>query len=163
MASEPEITTPYRQPTPGDYPMSNNQRSYETVASASGSGSSGEVAGYQTDPTSSDNSSIERMQAPANLRQEPVNDYGIGFSQNSTYQPSAFTLGVRGANGKGPQPGGYQGGGGPPLHYGAPPPVPQKERGAILRKPTADLYVEERPAEPEKRKSWFTRRFSKQN
>ncbi|OTB02338.1 hypothetical protein M426DRAFT_13639 [Hypoxylon sp. CI-4A] len=116
------------------YPMPNNHRSYETVASGSGSGSMGEPAGYQTDPTSSDNSSIDRRSPPK--RQEPVNDYGISFGQ-ATQAPN---LGL---------------GAGTPQ-------VPRKDNG-ILRKPTKTAapngYPEERP-KVEKRKSWF-KRFSK--
>ncbi|KAK3942708.1 meiotically up-regulated gene 9 protein [Diplogelasinospora grovesii] len=168
MASEPQFVGGSRQQQPNEYTLPSNHRSYETVASASGSGTSGEPPGYQTDPTSSDNSSVERMQATAPKRKpEPVNDYGIGFSQNTTYQAPTFTLGVRnnGMNGRAVE--GYQSPANVALGYGngnspAPPPVPQKERGTILRKPTATEFVQERPAAPEKRKSWFARRFSKQ-
>lgn len=117
------------------YPVPNNHRSYETVASGSGSGSMNEPAGYQTDPTSSDNSSIDRRSPPK--RQEPVNDYGISFGQ-STQPPS---LGINNAS------------------AGAPA-VPQKENVSILRKPSkaveVNVYSEERP-KVEKRKSWFKR------
>ncbi|KAI1465723.1 uncharacterized protein F4812DRAFT_466166 [Daldinia caldariorum] len=119
------------------YPMPNNHRSYETVASGSGSGSLGEPAGYQTDPTSSDNSSIDRRSPPK--RQEPINDYGISFGQ-ATQTPS---LGL---------------GGGP----GAAQPVPRKENG-ILRKPSktaAPNGYSDDQTKAEKRKSWF-KRFSK--
>ncbi|KAI1408917.1 hypothetical protein F5Y13DRAFT_99539 [Hypoxylon sp. FL1857] len=119
------------------YPMPNNHRSYETVASGSGSGSMGEPAGYQTDPTSSDNSSIDRRSPPK--RQEPINDYGISFGQT----PQTPSLGLN------PSTGG--------------PSVPRKENGAVLRKPTQATapygYSEEKP-KVEKRKSWF-KRFSK--
>ncbi|KAI0890733.1 uncharacterized protein GGS22DRAFT_17762 [Annulohypoxylon maeteangense] len=119
------------------YPMPNNHRSYETVASGSGSGSLGEPNGYQTDPTSSDNSSIDRRSPPK--RQEPVNDYGISFGQ----APQTPSLGL-GASG-GPQA------------------VPRKENGTLLRKPSKAAVSKEQ-AEPrpgiEKRKSWF-KRFSK--
>ncbi|KAK6948228.1 hypothetical protein Daesc_009992 [Daldinia eschscholtzii] len=119
------------------YPMPNNHRSYETVASGSGSGSLGEPAGYQTDPTSSDNSSIDRRSPPK--RQDPVNDYGISFGQT----PQTPSLGL---------------GGGP----GAAQPGPRKENG-ILRKPSKATapngYSDDRP-KVEKRKSWF-KRFSK--
>ncbi|KAI0175758.1 hypothetical protein GGR52DRAFT_570746 [Hypoxylon sp. FL1284] len=117
------------------YPVPNNHRSYETVGSGSGSGSMGEPAGYQTDPTSSDNSSIDRRSPPK--RQEPVNDYGISFGQS----PQAPSLGF---NNK-------------PM---GPPPVPRKEAGSILRKPSkaveVNVYSQERP-KVEKRKSWFKR------
>jgi len=154
MSSEPPPFAPgARQQGNGDYAIPPNHRSYETVASASGSGSSAEPSGYQTDPTSSDNSSVERVHA-APRSQPPLNDYGIGFSPSSTYQPPAFSVGHQpaganwGANG-------YSMAGG-----GAPPPVPQKGPMPVLRKPTA-MQVQQRPAAPEKRKSWFSRRFSK--
>jgi hypothetical protein len=53
------------------------------------------------------------------------------------------------------------------VDYGnqAPPPVPVKDRGAVLRKPVASNAVKdvqpEKPAQPEKRKSWLFRRFSR--
>lgn len=167
MASEPQLSA-HRQPQPDAhvYPIPNNHRSYETVASAAGSGSYGEPAGYQTDPTSSDNSSVERMQPPQKRQPEPVNDYGIGFTQNSTYQPPTFTVGANGTNGakaNGNQANGYQSNG-----YRGPPPAPPKDnRGSILRKPisqtlSANSNNQERPSVGEKRKSWFARRFSKQ-
>ena len=163
MASEPPPFAPgYRQQGPGDYTIPNNHRSYETVASTSGSGSSAEPLGYQTDPTSSDNSSVERMQAAQKPQQsqQPLNDYGIGFSQNSTYQPPAFTVGYQGA-GPGREPNGQPPHGGPAGFGGSrPPPVPAKGPAPILRKPTAE-QIQQRPSPPEKRKSWFTRRFSK--
>lgn len=152
MNSESQFTPRYAEQNV--YPTAANQRSYETVASGSGSGASGgEPAGYQTDPTSSDNSSIERMQAPPK-RQEPVNDYGIGFNQSPTYQPSAFTVGVNDATGPPVPQHGYNG-----------PPVPQKDGGrgpgSVLRKEVSPPN-DGRPGMGEKRKSWFSKRFSKQ-
>ncbi|KAI0107616.1 hypothetical protein GGR51DRAFT_154003 [Nemania sp. FL0031] len=124
------------------YPIPNNHRSYETVASGSGSGSMGEPTGYQTDPTSSENSSIDRRSPPK--RQEPINDYGISFGQSPSYQAPGLALGQgRGEN--------------------APPP-PRKDQGSILRKPSRAAVSNEKPQRPElgeKRKSWFMRRFSK--
>ena len=138
MQSEPPINRP-----PGNrnvYPMPNNHRSYETVASGSGSGSYGEPVGYQTDPTSSENSSIERRSPPK--RQEPMNDYGINFGQDSMYQVPTFTAPTAGGRG---------------MEY-APQP-PRKDGGSLLRK--VSKVAESRPAPVEKRKSWFSRRFSK--
>lgn len=166
MSSEPQYGSAYRQQNPNEYAIPSNHRSYETVTSASGSGSSGEPAGYQTDPTSSDNSSIERVQSATKRQQEPANDYGIGFSHSATYQPQAFTVGMRGPGMNGGGVGNSQASSA--LNYGgsAPaPPVPQKDQGSMLRKPISAAGVQEqpqqRPAEPEKRKSWFARRFSK--
>lgn len=137
MQSEPAVSGRGGGPDRSVYPMPNNHRSYETVASGSGSGSLGEPAGYQTDPTSSDNSSIDRRSPPK--RQEPTNDYGISFGQ-----PQPPTLGL----------------GASPLGQSA---VPRKETGSLLRKPSKSAqpstHAQERP-KSEKRKSWF-KRFSK--
>jgi hypothetical protein len=169
MASEPQLNV-HRNPDPHVYPIPNNHRSYETVASASGSGSSAEPIGYHTDPTSSDNSSVERMQPPKRLPEQPVNDYGIGFSQTATYQPPAFSVNPNGLEMKQNQAYG-QHGNGAGFGQGGPPTVPQKDnRGSILRKPMAQPLAttptnnsQERPAAAEKRKSWFSRRFSRQS
>lgn len=160
-ASEPQFNS-HRQVDPNVYPIPSNHPSYETVASASGSGTSGEQAGYQTDLTS-DNSSAERVQAPQRRKQEPTNDYGIGFNQNPSYQPAAFTVGVKGPamNGGNAPVNGYQNNAN---NYG-PPPVPMKEtRGTILRKPTNQSMAMSGSMDQngDKRKSWFSRRFSKQ-
>ncbi|KAK4199101.1 hypothetical protein QBC40DRAFT_307737 [Triangularia verruculosa] len=150
----------YRQ-GPNEYVLPSNHRSYETVTTASGSGTSGEPAGYQTDPTSSDNSSIERVQSAPKRKpapQQQMNDYGIGFSQNSVYQPPTFAVGAQSSSSStGDLPSSFQ---------QAPPPVPQK--GSMLRKTTTATaprtnQAQDRPSPPEKRKSWFSRRFSKNN
>lgn len=137
--SEPYLNAPERNV----YPTSNNHRSYETVASGSGSGSMGEPAGYQTDLTSSENSSIDRQSPPK--RQEQTNDYGISFGQSPSYQAPGLGLGQgRSEN---------------------PPPLPRKDPGSLLRKsskaPVRNEKSQERPGVGEKRKSWFVRRFSK--
>jgi hypothetical protein len=127
-----------------------NQRSYETVASGSGSGSLGEPAGYQTDPTSSEDSSINRRMPPK--RQEPTNDYGISFGQPQTYQPPTL-------NQPASQPRKM------PDDSHAPPAPPPKSSGggSLLRKASkaSGLTTASRPDLGEKRKSWFSRRFSK--
>ncbi|KAK3906682.1 hypothetical protein C8A05DRAFT_29434 [Staphylotrichum tortipilum] len=171
MYSEPQYGNGYRQQRdPNDYSAPNGHRQYETGASASGSGSSAEPAGYQTDPTSSDNSSIERVQTIPRRQPEPVNDYGIGFSQGQgqgqqgyQQQAPAFTQnqGMNGS-GNGSFSNNYQVSGAPP------PQVPRKESTPVLRKPMAAGQPQPqqpqqlaRPAQPEKRKSWFSKRFSK--
>ncbi|KAI1356758.1 hypothetical protein F5Y01DRAFT_309301 [Xylaria sp. FL0043] len=123
------------------YPMPNNHQSYETVASGTGTGSMGEPVGYQTDPTSSENSSIDRRSPPK--RQEPINDYGISFGQSPSYQAPGLGIGHAGIENT--------------------PPLPRKEQGSMLRKPSkaAASKAPERPDMGEKRKSWFMRRFSK--
>ena len=135
------------------YHLSHKDRSYETVTSAEGSGNSDQI-GYQTDPISSDNSSIER-QSPAR-RGDPANDYGIDFSQPQQYQN--LRLGANQASRR-PVP--------PPqgsTQQGGRPPVPRKEVSSVLTKQsTQQTQDQERPAAPEKRKSWFSRRFSKSN
>ncbi|EHA57417.1 hypothetical protein MGG_09928 [Pyricularia oryzae 70-15] len=157
MASEPQYSTPrHAEPV---YPIQSHHRSYETVASGSGSGMSGEPNGYTTDPTSSDNSSIERMQSPPKRQAEALNDYGIGFSQSPSYATQSFTVG-----GVTPQNGSLTNNASiSPSGRDVPPVVPQKPN-TITRKPTqqsATTNAPERPAMGEKRKSWFSRRFSK--
>ncbi|KAK4648389.1 uncharacterized protein QC761_109600 [Podospora bellae-mahoneyi] len=148
------------RPGPNEYVLPSNHRSYETVTTASGSGTSGEPAGYQTDPTSSDNSSIERVQSAPKRKpapqQQQMNDYGIGFSNNSVYPPPSFAVGTQSSS--------SSSGDLPNFQQQAPPPaVPQK--GSTLRKTTtaSPPQVQDRPSPPEKRKSWFSRRFSKNN
>jgi len=148
-----------------------NHRSYETVASASGSGSSGEAVGYQTDPTSnSENSSLDRNQSPGK-RPEPANDYGIAFNQVPDYQPPGSALGLGHNLSLGPRGYRTQGWGAGTDADPAPPPVPRKEPVAA-RKPvgaamapvaapgSAANVSEQKSLGSEKRKSWF-RRFSK--
>ncbi|KAF6808264.1 hypothetical protein CMUS01_13936 [Colletotrichum musicola] len=141
------------------YPLPNKDRSYETVTSAAGSGSSADQGGYHTDPTSSDNSSIERV-APA-PKPEPVNDYGIGFSQNQSYQTPAFKFETGTPNG---QPNGQPSGQG---YSSAKTGPPMPEKSNVLRRPVAAPQPQQqqqpqaRPEMPAKRKSWFSRRFSK--
>ncbi|KAH6690421.1 hypothetical protein F5X68DRAFT_69783 [Plectosphaerella plurivora] len=137
------------------YPLPHKDRSYETVTTAAGSGSS-DQAGYQTDPTSSDNSSVHRTSPPK--RQEPVNDYGIGFNQSSSFQPAGFNV-ANGARNAGPSSQSQQRGPPPPPHgQMAPPQVPPKNGNVLLRKQVSPAT---RPEPVEKRKSWFSRRFSK--
>jgi len=134
------------------YPMPHKDRSYETVTSAAASGNS-DHAGYQTDPTSSDNSSIDR-QSPAKRPDQPQNDYGIGFNQSQSFQPQSFTVGVPngGPNGRHPlpvPPGAQQ--------HQPTPAVPRKDVPSVLRRQATNEQ------NSEKRKSWFSRRFSKNN
>ncbi|OIW34563.1 hypothetical protein CONLIGDRAFT_675530 [Coniochaeta ligniaria NRRL 30616] len=150
-ASEPQFNSYRQQADPNVYPIPNNHRSYETVASASGSGTSGEQAGYQTDLTS-DNSSAERVQAVQRQKREPTNDYGIGFSQNPAIPATSFNVGVNGSNVNTNSP--LANGG---QSYG-PPPVPTKDagKGTLLRKGT-----NQSADKTDKRKSWFAKKFSK--
>jgi len=157
-ASEPHFNNP------GVYPVPGNQQSYETVTTASGSGSSGEQAGYLTDP-SSENSSVDRI-TPLPVK-EPGENYGFnGFGGNPQFQPPGVGLQqdpyrVNGSNGAQRQGNGYPNQG--------PPPVPRKEN-TIPRVPiklgassgnVGSPNVLQRPAAGEKRKSWFGKRFSR--
>ncbi|KAK7988415.1 Saccharopine dehydrogenase [Apiospora arundinis] len=131
------------------YPVPNNHRSYETVATGSGrSGSPGEPVGYQTDPTSSENSSIDRRMPPR--QREPVNDYGISFGQAAAYQPPSLSIPAS-------QPRTMPDG----SNAGPAPPPKQGGGGGLLRKGSKTAGAQQRPDMGEKRKSWFTRRFSK--
>jgi len=182
MSSDPHYNygNPYRQPNHDNYPIQSNNRSYDTATTGSGSGSSAEPAGYQTDPTS-DNSSIDRMQTAAKGQPEPVNDYGIGFGQSPsypTYQPQPFTVG---SSSNGVNDGVYNGYGfnqsgnsngsndhqfNDPSSRGAgaasPAPLQDKQHQPVLKKAIPN-YIEQAAAaaQPEKRKSWFARRFSR--
>lgn len=148
MQSEPPYTNGLPPANRNVYRSGPNQRSYETVASGSGSGSLGEPAGYQTDPTSSEDSSINRRSPPK--RQEPMNDYGISFGQTSTYQPPAL-------NQPSSKPRTM------PDDSHAPPAPPPKGGSSLLRKASKGsvLSAAQRTDTGEKRKSWFSRRFSK--
>lgn len=138
----------------GVYPMPHKDRSYETVTSAAGSGNS-EQAGYQTDPTSSDNSSIDRTM-PA--KRQP-NDYRPGQSQ--PYQRGYLAPGANGQGRPQPQRAPASAPSAPVQQPAAPPPPPQgKQKNTLLRRTSTQQQQQQQPA-PEKRKSWFARRFSK--
>ena len=139
------------------YPPNGNPQSYETVTT--GSGSSGDPAGYSTDP-SSENSSVDRV-APLPPK-EPVEIYGFtGFGNSPQYLPPGSGLNEQYISNGGPvqQGNGYQNQG--------PPPVPRKEstgpRVPIKLGATSGNAqpMEKRPGAGEKRKSWFGKRFSK--
>lgn len=136
-----------REPNGGVYPLQHRDRSYETVTTASGSGS-GDQGSYRTDLSSSDNSSLNR--GPPPKPSPPLNDYGIGFNNTAAHQPAAFSVGPTGNRPSGstilkkPVPGMMAGG----------PPAPPKSQ--MVGQPALA------PAKPEaKRKSWLFRRFSK--
>lgn len=155
-ASEPHFNNPG-----GVYPAPGNQQSYETVNTASGSGSS-DPAGYSTDP-SSENSSVDRI-APLPAK-EPGETYGFnGFGGNPQYAPPGSALQeqyvANPSNGAQRQGNGYQSQG--------PPPVPRKESASRVpiklgaTSGNAGPQNESpRPPTGEKRKSWFGKRFSK--
>jgi len=140
------------------YPVPGNQQSYETVTTASGSGSSADPVGYSTDP-SSENSSVDRIAPPP---KDPAETYGFnGFGSTPQYlAPGSGINDQYGTNGAQRQGNGYQ-------HQG-PPPLPRKESAGPPRVPIKlgsssgnVLSKDTRPAVGEKRKSWFGKRFSK--
>lgn len=137
----------------GVYPATGNQQSYETVTSALGSGSSGEPAGYVTDP-SSENSSLDRGQAIQN-KQQPVNNYGFeGFGGNPQLQPVGAGINANPYNNYNQN----QNPGGSVLRKQAPGGGPIKLGGAPNSNETS-VYTPPRP-EPEKKKGFF-KRFSR--
>lgn len=160
MQSEPQYQSGHDQ---NIYPLPHKDRSYETVTSAAGSGNS-DHAGYQTDPTSSDNSSIDRTM-PAK-RREPFNEYASGsYQPQQPYQSRPWPASGSGVNNEGqPQPP-------PPSHSHSQPPTtqaqastsPQKQKNTLLRRTSTQqsTHQPQQAAGGDKRKSWFSRRFSK--
>ncbi|CAK7565572.1 MAG: hypothetical protein SEPTF4163_003489 [Sporothrix epigloea] len=158
------------------YPVPSNHRSYETVASGAGSsGASAEPAGYQTDPTSSDNSSIERRQSPSKSSMMMGQGYqGYSGYQNGGY-PSGGYSGYNGGIPKRVSPPIQLSSG--PMRQQQPPmnQMGQTQSGApiapthsvISKKPIGasqpSTPTPAAPAAPEKRKSWLSKRFSRQN
>jgi hypothetical protein len=151
----------------GVYPLHGIQQSYETVTTASGSGSSGDPLGYSTNP-SSDNSSLERIQPPP----PPEHNYSIGVNgyggaqNNQMANYSANGYGGYSKHTEMPiMSSGYQGpAGGPPVpprkeSVLEPPRVPIKLGSSAAGGPKT--YEPPRPGAGEKRKSWFGKRFSK--
>lgn len=128
-----------------------NQPSYETMTT--GSGSSAEPLGYQTDP-SSDNSSFDRGPA-GDLGGHNAGYSGMntnGHYPNLSYSSTAsnqYTYGNE--NGNDPPP---------PPHKGSAPRVPIK-LGSGTADPSASsgVYVPPKP-EPTKKKGWLSRKFS---
>ncbi|KAH6895203.1 hypothetical protein B0T10DRAFT_210281 [Thelonectria olida] len=141
---------------PNIYPMPNKDRSYETVTSAAGSGNS-DQAGYQTDPTSSDNSSIERA---VPVKRQPLNDYAARSSQGQQYGQQyqrGYLAPVSNGQARPPQqraPNSVP----PPTVQQQPPPPAGKQKTTLLRRSSTQNRQTETP---EKRKSWFSRRFNK--
>ena len=147
-ASEPHFNNGH-----GVYPGPGNQHSYETVTTASGSGSSPDTIGYSTDP-SSENSSVDRIVPPQH--KEPSDNYGFnGFGGNPSIQPPGYNINEQysGSNGAQQQ------------NYGQPSPLPRKEapvsRAPIKLGAGENGGAPTRPLPSEKRKSWFGKKFSK--
>ncbi|KAM0459631.1 hypothetical protein ACHAPV_005345 [Trichoderma viride] len=130
------------------YPLPHKDRSYETVTSAAASGNS-DPAGYQTDPTSSDNSSIHRA-SPAKRADERANKYDINFNQSESYKAPALTVNLS------PPTKGHHLPTPPNASYQNPLPTIPRKQVSTLKK-----QVSTTPPGGDKRKSWLSRRFSK--
>ncbi|KAL5347103.1 hypothetical protein ACLOAV_008246 [Pseudogymnoascus australis] len=149
--SEPALNT-----MAGVYPPNGNAQSYETVTTAAGSGSSAEPLGYSTDP-SSDNSSFDRV-APISKA-----DYGNNSPSNGQY---GYQNGQQQQYPVGGTPQGYQSGY-PSQNNGPLPPVKDRVPPRVPIKLGKSAPGESTPqydtikAVPDKRKSWFSKRFSK--
>ncbi|KPM43627.1 hypothetical protein AK830_g2917 [Neonectria ditissima] len=145
---------------PNIYPMPNKDRSYETVTSAANS----DQAGYQTDPTSSDNSSIDRS-VPAK-RRDPANDYGARPGQGQQQYQRGYLAPIASGQGRQSQP---------PTPLSAPPTTVEpavlsagKQKTTLLRRTSTQQTQQTQQSQQtqkadgsDKRKSWFARRFSK--
>lgn len=154
----------------GVYPPNGNPQSYETVTTASGSGSSGEALGYSTDP-SSENSSFDRI--PAASRQEYNEGYN-GYLQplsnvqtKDGYAHGGHPSQLSQQYGAGGASQGYQSNGYLPQKKSSPPPntenVPPRvpiKLGKSAGGP-AQNSTPEPVQEKEKRKGWFSKRFSR--
>ncbi|KFY45361.1 hypothetical protein V494_00984 [Pseudogymnoascus sp. VKM F-4513 (FW-928)] len=149
--SEPALNT-----MGGVYPPNGNAQSYETVTTAAGSGSSAEPLGYSTDP-SSDNSSFDRV-APISKM-----DYGNNSPSNGQYGYSGQQQYPVGGAQQGYQAAGYpsqNNGPLPPVKDRVPPRVPIKLGKSAPGQEPPQQYDPPK-AVPDKRKSWFSKRFSK--
>ncbi|KAL8944356.1 MAG: hypothetical protein Q9211_000623 [Gyalolechia sp. 1 TL-2023] len=152
------------------YPVHSYQQSYDTVASASGNESHNtDPWGNSTDP-SSENSSIDRVQAPKPDAAESYGFNGLGgapqfqgpiLEENGTNSPSYGQAGygqpqkpIKGSplhpRNAGPPA--------PPPH-GVPHQVPPRVPIKLGTSPGNDRPLSNAPGE--KRKSWLKRRFSK--
>ncbi len=156
----------------GVYPSHGYQQSYDTVTTASGTGSHGtEQWGNSTDP-SSENSSLDRINQVAKPDLGEV--YGFsGFGGAPQFQGPILEEHGHGNPAYG-EPGygrastgpGMGGGGYPPRGgNGVPPPIPPHGPPKEDR-PRVPIKLGNSPANTrtdvsEKRKSWFKRRFSK--
>ncbi|KAF5878199.1 uncharacterized protein Bfra_000364 [Botrytis fragariae] len=136
------------------------QHSYETVTTASGSGMSGDAAGYSTDPSSL-NSSVDGLHALPQQPKEPAETYGLnGFGNNPQYLPPGS--GINEQNGARRQPIGQ---GPPPSNNDSTPRTPINlgitSENSLPQKSVVQITKSEAKPQPEKRKSWFGRRLSK--
>lgn len=147
-ASEPQFNNNH-----GVYPVPGNQQSYETVTTASGSGS--DPIGYSTDP-SSENSSVDRIP-----QQVPQETYGFsGFGATPQFVPPGSDLNgqsiVKNYSTERPANSYPQQGPPVPNKLGKQAPMKLGETSGNAGPPPA-----QRPEAGEKRKSWLGKRFSK--
>ena len=132
----------------GVYPQHGYHQSHDTVMTG-GSDSTGPW-GNSTDP-SSENSSLDRINATSKPHQDM---YG---GSNGYGQPNGYPRAI-------PEDGAYQQNsyGGPvqPPNGGARKPIPLGSSGDVPAPPRSSLPSNARP-EPEKKKGWLSRKFSK--
>lgn len=156
---------------PGVYPSHGYQQSYDTVTTASGSGSHGtDQWGNSTNP-SSENSSLDRVNHV--VKPDLGEAYGFsGFGGAPQFQgpileehgygnPAYGEPGYgHSSNGMGPAAGGYLNrnvNGAPAV----PPHVPVKDNGPRVPIRLGASSANVRPDAGDKRKSWLKRRFSR--
>ncbi|CAG8983910.1 hypothetical protein HYALB_00005550 [Hymenoscyphus albidus] len=134
----------------GVYPGPANQQSYETVTTASGG--SMEPAGYTTDP-SSENSSVDRFAAIPAAPKEPVETYGFnGFGNTPQFVPPGNGINTQYANNSVPRQ---------MQHQTPPPPSKDTTTTGPIKLGVTSGNAGVPSAKAEKRKSWFSKRFSK--
>lgn len=142
--------------TGGVYPTPGGQPSYETVTTASGSGS--EPLGYSTDP-SSDNSSTHRI--PAAMNSEYGESYGTYSNGGPQYPGASYNgKGQYAPSGSGMDYQNQTNAGPPPPQHQSVPRVPIKLGAA---EPGAPTVYEAPEPEVSKRKTWFGRKKSSKN
>lgn len=136
------------------------QHSYETVTTTSGSQVSADPTGYSTDPSSL-NSSVDGIHAIPQPPKEPTETYGFnGFGNNPQYLPPGS--GINEQNGMRRQ---QIGQGPPPPTKDSTPRTPMNlgitNGNSVPQKPVVEMAKSNAKPQPEKRKSWFGRRLSK--
>ncbi|QSZ35340.1 hypothetical protein DSL72_008210 [Monilinia vaccinii-corymbosi] len=137
------------------------QRSYETVTTASGS--SADAAGYSTDPSSL-NSSVDGIHTLPQPPKEPTETYGFsGFGSIPQYLPPGS--GINEQNGTRRQPIGSQSQRPMPPSHDSTPRTPMNlgitSGNSGPQKSVVQVTKSSANPQPEKRKSWFGRRLSK--
>lgn len=154
---------PFLNNSTGVYPPNGNQASYETVTTASGSGSSGDPLGYTTDPSSED-SSYDRL--PAVPRHESSDGYNNYPQQNGQFGGSYPAQSNRPFAAATVSPGYQNSGYGPPQNRPLPPiksdTVPPRVPIKLGKNSSGgSTHYNAAPPANDKRKSWFGKRFSK--